>query len=479
MNVCHYRRKREILPPIIDAFRYADFSRRLQKMLDDGLPESIQCAKAIRRGLIFSALGMAMEEDDGKTSIEDAVERCMRRERKTLPPLTMMRCACHRCRGNCVRVTDLCQNCVAKPCISSCRFGAIAAADGRSFIDESLCKKCGQCARFCPYGAIVRTVCPCENACPVDAISKDKFGFASIDHDRCIHCGKCLAACPFEAIQVRSQIIDVLRQMREGRQVIALLSPAALGQFPCSGEQLHCALKKIGFAAVYEVAQGAEVTAIHEAQELQERLAAGEKFMTSSCCAAYNILVEKHIPQLKPFVSHTKTPLFYTAERLRKQCGDGVFVFFTPCVAKYGEVFFNENVDYAINLEELNALCAAYDIDFATCDGQKFSHQSAREAREFSLSGGVSRAIQAAWRGETSIPKFVSINGIDRETLQKLRHYGSGGICEDGNMIEVMSCPGGCVGGCVTCRSTTLAQKQIKSYASEGNSISNKIDEPS
>jgi hypothetical protein len=77
--------------------------------------------------------------------------------------------------------------------------------------------------------------------------------------------------------------------------------------------------EKNGLSFGYEIARGAESTSLNEAVDLRKRLAKGEKLMTSSYCAAHNILMQKHIPDLKSFVSSTDTLLFYPTEYVREQ----------------------------------------------------------------------------------------------------------------------------------------------------------------
>src|SRR5574344_1078318 len=93
-----------------------------------------------------------------------------------------------------------------------------------------------------------------------------------------------------------------------------MIAPSIVGQFPGNIYQLKTAMIKAGFDDVFEVAQGADITTRNEAKEFEERMAEGQNFMTTSCCAGYNQLLEKHLPEMKPFVSDTKTPLYYTAE---------------------------------------------------------------------------------------------------------------------------------------------------------------------
>ena len=94
---------------------------------------------------------------------------------------------------------------------------------------------------------------PCEEACPVGAISKDESGKEHIDPEKCILCGKCLQSCPFGAVVEMSQMVDVLKLLAdENKKVVAMLAPAVLGQFPGTINNLIGALKKLGFADVVE-----------------------------------------------------------------------------------------------------------------------------------------------------------------------------------------------------------------------------------
>jgi len=201
-------------------------------------------------------------------------------------------------------------------------------------------------------------------------------------------------------------------------------------------------MKKIGFSFVYEVAMGAESTSFHEAKDLKERLGKGEKLMTTSCCAAYNNLVSKRISEMIPFVSTAGTPLFYTAEYVRREHEDGVLVFISPCLAKYEEVFANENVDFTINFEEIDALFEAFSIVLGECAEEKFAYNSAREVREFPLSGGVSRAVQSVLDDNGAKVEFATINGLDREAVKDLKRFAKAGECDKGTVLEVMSCQG-------------------------------------
>ena len=311
--------------------------------------------------------------------------------------------------------------------------------------------------------AIQKIIVPCENACPVGAIAKGEDGHAKIDFDKCISCGKCVSACPFGAVHEKSQIIDVLKNIKEGKKVIAMVAPAIMGQLPCTPQQLKEAIQELGFYDVYEVAQGADVTTKTEAAEFVERLEHGEEFMTTSCCAGYNELVEKHVPELKPFRSDTKTPLYYTAEIVKKENPDAVTVFFSPCVAKRREALQNDNVDYVLNYEELGAWFIALGIQVAECKESEFKTEASAEARNYAVTGGVAKAVQTLLPEE--IPAHpVVINGLDKQSIRDLKKYAKNGMCELGNLIEVMACPGGCLGGNATVNAYKPALKQLTNY---------------
>src|SRR5574344_957956 len=149
-----------------------------------------------------------------------------------------------------------------------------------------------------------------------------------------MNCGKCISVCPFGAVHEKSKIIDILKAIKSDKKAIALIVTSVAGQFQGNIYQLKSAIIKTGFDDVYEVAQGADITANNEAKEFVKRMESGQKFMTTSCCAGYNQLIKKYLPEIKPFVSDTKTPLFYTAELVKEKNPDAVTVFISPCVAK-------------------------------------------------------------------------------------------------------------------------------------------------
>ena len=166
-------------------------------------------------------------------------------------------------------VTDLCQGCLAKSCRQACHFGAITIAGGRSHIDPNKCKSCGKCAEACAYSAIVKIQRPCMKSCPVDAMTMDEHGVCQIDESKCIQCGQCVHSCPFGAIATKTDVVDVVNAIRDGKKVVAMLAPAGEGQFgpDITMASWRTAMKKVGFADFVEVGLGGDLSAAFEAAE--------------------------------------------------------------------------------------------------------------------------------------------------------------------------------------------------------------------
>lgn len=470
--------KREILARIIKAFLDGDFEENVRLIPYDMRPKGCEvpfrcCVykeRAIIKDRIIAGLGISIENDDESTLLSTYAKQALERKVPDENCLTVLEAACKGCVPNRVFVTNLCQGCVARPCINSCKFDAIQITDGKSLIDGTKCKACMQCAKVCPYNAIVKVRVPCEEACPVDAIAKDENGFAKIDFEKCITCGRCVSMCPFGSVHGKSQVIDVLRQIKSGKKVVAMVAPAIMGQFSGSPEQLHTAIKKLGFSEVYEVAQGADITSATEAVDFKKRMERGDKFMTTSCCAGYVQLVEKHLREIKPFVSDTKTPLYYTTEIVKNEHPDCVSVFVSPCSAKRKEAVHNPQIDYVISFDELQSWFVATQTNVSKCVATEFKNFASKEGREYALSGGVANAVNALVEEKVNL-KAHHINGLSKQSIAELKKFAQNGECECGNLVEVMACEGGCIGGNAAINSLKNAQKQIKAYGDNSRKI--------
>lgn len=472
--------KKEIWSMLIKAFFSDDFCENVRlipfRIRPQNSVEVTRCCvykdRAVARKRLLAAMGLPIEWDDETIPLDRYASEAYTAENEFENALTILQTACDGCHGNEVFVTNLCHGCPAEACFKSCKFGAISFdAERKSVIDQTKCKKCQRCVAACPYNAIVKLSAPCEKACPLGAIHKDETGRASIDPDKCISCGRCIPACPFSAVCLISRMLGVLKAIKDGRKVVALLAPSAAGQFAETNvKQLKTALIKAGFYDAFEVAWGADVTARLEANEFRERMARGDKFMTTSCCAGYRQLVAKQLPEIAPYVSSVETPMHYTAEYVKQHIKDAVVVFLSPCAAKMAEDYYDEFVDFVINFGELEALFDALEINPAECEETEFELSSSREGRNFANTGGVSEAVQNAMPEDIPV-KICRINGMDKENLAKLRRFAITGEADGCSLVEVMCCEGGCAGGNMVIRPREEVAKQVAGYSKEGRSL--------
>lgn len=400
-------------------------------------------------------MGMDLsDETDELTPLSEYVRMVLERDVLKNPKDNIM-CvideACSSCVHTNYEVTSLCRGCVARSCIHNCPKNAVRldSESGKAKIDHDKCISCGICHESCPYHAIVYIPVPCEEGCPVKAISKDENGIEHIDESKCIYCGKCMNACPFGAIFEISQTFDVLRSIREGNQVIAIVAPAVLSQFDATKEQVYGAFKALGFTDVIEVAQGAMKTVENEGHELLEKLEEGQAFMTTSCCPSYIELVNKHIPALKPYVSTTGSPMYYTARIAKEKYPDAKIVFVGPCLAKRSEARRDDHVDYVMTFEEIASVFDGYGIEIKESNPYSMGFTAVKEAHGFAAAGGVAGAVKAYLKlapEQLAEINAVEVTNLDKKNISMLSAYARTGKAP-GRFIEVMACEGGCITG--------------------------------
>ena len=121
--------------------------------------------------------------------------------------------------------------------------------------------------------------------------------------------------CPFGAISDKSQIFQVIRAIQSGERVYAALAPAFVGQFgpKVTPGKLRAAMKKLGFADVFEVAIGADLCAAQEAEDFVNEVPEKLPFMATSCCPAWSVMAKKLFPDYASCISMALTPMTLTA----------------------------------------------------------------------------------------------------------------------------------------------------------------------
>ena len=468
--------KRWIIKKIAESFWSENFRQGIKRLPFERIPHGSEAKyrccvykeRAVVRSRVLAGLGFSVEADDEMTSLLEYADEALNRKRMEGPPLTIIDIACKGCVNSRYYVTELCQGCLARPCETVCPFGAITVRDGHSSIDIKKCRNCGKCKEACPYHAISKISVPCEENCPVDAITKGEHGVAIIDFTKCISCGCCVAACPFGAVLERSQVFDILRALKSHKKVAALTAPALVGQFDAPLRKLVTAMKKLGFSEVVEVARGAERTAKEEAEELEERLSRNESFMTTSCCPAYIQTVRRHMPEMLPHISDTPTPMHYTGEMVKSKDPQTLTVFIGPCVAKRKEAMEDSCVDHIMTFEELASVFEAAGIDPAACEDDTEFEEASAEGRGFALSGGVAAAVKSVIGSENEI-RTACINGTSKAEIARMRAYAKNGGPFD--LLEVMTCSGGCVNGAGVINREPKAREDIRKLVSESRKL--------
>lgn len=473
------RLRKEVLVRVARAFYTAQPNESLNRiplaMRPKSTKDSSRCCihkdRAVLKYRSMAALGFSVENEiDELKPVSAYFDEALLREKPVDPVLTVIDEACSACVTSCYSATNACKGCIARSCEAACPKEAIEFRSGKAWLNPDKCVNCGLCMKACPYHAIIRIPIPCEEACPVGAITKDpETGREVIDHTQCTYCGKCLKECPFAAISDLSQMIDVLKQL-EGGKAVAMIAPSIIGQLPGSYSQLMSALKKAGFYDVIEVAEGADETARHESAEWAEKMEEGERFMTTSCCPAYIETVEKHLPDMGKFVSDTPSPMAYTASSVRKSDPEAATVFIGPCIAKRVEATKNPDVDYVLTFEELGAILVGANIDVFECEEEELPESASREGRSFAASTGVTTAVQAL-APESAALKPVLVDGLDTKTIRQMKMWATQSC--PGNFVEVMSCEGGCIAGPGTLGNPRIVLRQLKTLLDESPPISN------
>jgi NADH-quinone oxidoreductase subunit G len=364
--------------------------------------------------------------------------------------------------------------------------------------DPSKCILCGDCVRVCSeiqgIGAI-DFVHRGSKAAVVPAFGKD------LDQVECVNCGQCAAICPTGALTPKSDIAAIWKELdNPKKKVVAQIAPAvrvALGEHfgkepgMLSTGQMVAALRSLGFAKVYDTSFTADLTIVEETEEFLRRTTGEAPLpLFTSCCPGWVKFAEQYYPELLPNLSSCRSPQqmlgSLAKNNLPTQLGverkDLIMVSIMPCTAKKFEARRPEfavegvpDVDYVMTTQELAHMIEQSGIQFDKLEPASMDMPMGFKTGAgviFGNSGGVSEAVlrYAAEkvngvkldnpdfidvrgdesRREVTVTlggkplKLIVVNGLKaaRAVADEVR----AGTC-DASFIEVMACPGGCVGG--------------------------------
>jgi len=410
----------------------------IPKKIVPGKTSTMRCCVYKERAILSERVKIAMGGDKENPNVIEVIE-----------------IACDECPAAGYEVTDSCRGCLAHRCEDVCKRGAISFDHNHvAHIDKSKCVECGQCAKVCPYSAIVNRKRPCQNACKIKAISINDENAAAIDNSKCTSCGACVYQCPFGAIMDKSYILNVVDLIKksEGNQkykVYAMVAPSISSQFTYAKlGQVISGLKELGFHTVIEAALGADMVAKAESGELAEK-----GFLTSSCCPAFVAYVKSAFPDLVQYISHNLSPMATLAKYIKETDAASKVVFIGPCTAKKAEAQLEAvkpYIDAVMTFEELQALFDSKDIDITALNEDVLDNAS-YFGRIFARSGGLSDAVAQGLK-EQDIAfelKAIPCDGIEACRIALLKKSKN---VLDANFIEGMACVGGCIGGagCLT-----------------------------
>ena len=396
--------------------------------------ESIYRERAVVNERVRLAMGMSLRPENRAVHVTSGIEASNIDEKYYEPPLLqVIPSGCDACEPKTYEVSNMCRGCMAHPCTSVCPKNAVSMKNGRSYIDQEKCIKCGKCKAVCPYDAIAKKERPCARACGVNAIESDSLGRAAINSEKCVSCGMCMVSCPFGAIADKSQIYQLAKALAEGKEIIAEVAPAFVGQFgeTVTAAQLKTGLLQMGFSDLYEVALGADIGCVTEAHHYANHVLTGElPFLLTSCCPSWTKLARKYFPDMIQHISQELTPMVATARSIKQEHPE----------AK------------EIKLENLP---------------ETPLHDSATAAgRGYAVAGGVTDAIRSclkAYYPEVT-PRIEHAEGL-AECRKILAVAKSGKL--NGCLIEGMACPGGCMGGAGTNASWKEGSAQLKKFVKE------------
>ena len=364
--------------------------------------------------------------------------------------------------------------------------------------DPNKCILCGDCIRVCDEMqgmGILNFAFRGSELQVMPAFDK------KLAQTKCISCGQCAAACPTGAITIYNQIGKAWRALHDPIiRVVGQIAPAvrvaigeAFGLEPGvnSMDKLVAALKMMGAEEVYDTNFGADLTVLEESAEFLARLKKGGPFpMFTSCCPAWIKYLENENPKYLKNVSTCKSPMEMFAAIIKdqykaKDAEDGKTTYhiaIMPCTAKKMEAAREEfqhdgkpDVDVVLTTQEVINMIKEAGIRFTELEGESPDlpfGMGTGAAVIFGTTGGVAeavarrvvedkskntmQAIQFSGLRDTGVIREVSLPVGDRvlriavvhglvNAKKLLADIEAGEAYYD--LIEVMTCKTGCVGG--------------------------------
>jgi len=364
--------------------------------------------------------------------------------------------------------------------------------------DSEKCVLCGRCVRVC---AEVQGVYNLSQQGRGFGTVVAPAHFANMDDSVCIQCGQCINVCPTAAFLEKNHTEDVWRALGDpNKHVVVQTAPsirAAIGEgfdlepgTACTGRMV-AAMRKLGFDKVFDTDLGADMTIVEESNEFLERLENGGPLpMFTSCSPGWINFLEKFYPELIGHASSCRSPMMmisvlaktYYAYKMGIKPEDIYMVAVMPCVAKKFEIRRPEHymrqglpyTDAVLTTREAIWMIKNYGIDFVNLPDEEFDAPlgiATGAGDIFGTTGGVMEATLRTAAEKLSggpvekleFTEVRAVEGLRRATFElgskKIRVAVANGLQnaktvleevkagEQYHIIELMACPGGCIGG--------------------------------
>ena len=364
--------------------------------------------------------------------------------------------------------------------------------------DNNKCILCRRCVSACSKVQNVGVIGPVNRGFKTAIESPWNMKLSEM---ACINCGQCITVCPVGALKEKDET-DVVWNLLSDKTKHVVVQPApavraALGEefgLPMGTNvtgKMAAALRRLGFAKVFDTDFAADLTILEEANELVDRVTNGGVLpMITSCSPGWIKYCETYYPDFLPNLSTCKSPhemlgavvKSYYAEKAGLNPKDIAVVSVMPCTAKKFEAKRPElaangypDVDAVITTRELARMIKTANIDFAALPDEDFDDllgESTGAAVIFGATGGVMEAaLRTAYEvitgKELADVNFTAVRGIEgiKEATVKVgdldvnvavaHSTGCASKLLDAvkrgeknyHFIEVMGCPGGCVNG--------------------------------
>lgn len=276
----------------------------------------------------------------------------------------------------------------------------------------------------------------CVRACPVNAI-KVQAEQAKIIKERCIGCGRCLKACPKNAKHVQSELDKVKAYLQQEEKVVASVAPSFAALFDKDSHKLPNLLRALGFEGVEETVVGAEL--ITEVYEAYSKMPGDQCYMTS-CCPTVNALIQKHYPEVIPFLIPVVSPAVCHAKLIKRRYGkETKVVFIGPCLSKKIEGIEEDTIDAVLTFEELLEWIKEKQIDWEVITPSSFDIVGLDQYR-YPIVGGMTYTIK-----DKSLPrKIIQIDGVE-ECIDMMPHIMKGAF--KNTLLEIHGCRQSCISG--------------------------------